>query len=624
MNAVAGGASRFLLRTYATGRAQGRATKLTLAAIAYIVIIASVIEIESPVITAVTITAAFYAATAMNLSALIGWAGQPSIMSAALLLFGAGEWVILGSLGIGAIPSAIVVGASGFSLGLVVSLPARRLTGLYLLLSTFVIHFLIVEACDVAQSRTGALAGFFPKPLSVFGVQLGTDTDWIIVSVLFLGLTHLYLSWLRRGTLAGGWRVIKCGTNIASVVGIPVPRALAVAFGVTSGWTALTGMISSAYFLNVSYDAYPLLMAINFIAMVIIGGMGSLGGAIFGAVLMVGLPRFFTNVISQSTTWASLEAILFALIAIGILVFAPQGAAALFRMPGGSRSIFFRTRNSRSGTRRASAVPDGKVIALNEVDVQYAAGEHALRRVSLSLTPGKVHAVLGQNGAGKTTLLQTVAGFPPGVLAHQRGDVSFQLDGNSPPRLLHSTDSPSVRVAMGIALVPAEDKIFRGLTVRQQLDEAVHTGARRLGTKTHAFGLEELLKRFPQLPGRLDAKGYQLSGGERQQLALACALARAPKVLVIDEATLGLSPAIGLRVCESIRDLAAAFRIAVLLAEQNAVLAERVADEATVLLSGSCIYQGPVGASLTKSLRGAYLAAGPEDDAIAGSARRAE
>ncbi len=619
MNGAASTTSRLLSGGGAERRTAGRFAKLTLGAIVYVAVIVAALEIESPVITAVTITAAFYAATAMNLSALIGWAGQPSIMSAALLLFGAGEWVILGSLGISTLPSAVIVGVSGFALGLVVSLPARRLTGLYLLLSTFVIHFLIVEACDVAQSRTGALAGFFPKPLNLFGRAIGADSDWIIVSVLFLSLTHLYLSWLRGGTLAGGWRVIKCGTNIASVVGIPVPRALAVAFGVTSGWTALTGMISSAYFLNVSYDAYPLLMAINFIAMVIIGGMGSLGGAIFGALLVVGLPRFFTNVISQSTTWASLEAILFALIAIGILVFAPRGAAALVRVPNLSRLRFPSMRNLRSSGRQASSVPDGKVIALSGLSVQYAAGEHALRGVSLSLTPGKVHAVIGQNGAGKTTLLQTVAGFPPGVVVNQRGDASFKTYVNLPPRSLGPADSPSARVAMGIVFVPAEDKIFRGITVRQQLDEAIHTGARRLGGSP-GMSEKRLLDLFPQLSGRLDAKGYQLSGGERQQLAIACALARLPRVLVIDEATLGLSPAMGLRVCETIRELASAFDIAILLAEQNVVLAERVADEVTVLMNGECIYQGPVGASLTRSLRDAYLASEPESDAMARSA----
>jgi branched-chain amino acid transport system ATP-binding protein len=290
---------------------------------------------------------------------------------------------------------------------------------------------------------------------------------------------------------------------------------------------------------------------------------------------------------------------------MAFLVFAPRGAGQL--APSRLRA---RRRSRATQAHVRLELADGEVVGLQDVHLRYGAGEEALRGVSLRLVPGKVHAVLGQNGAGKTTLLQVVAGFPPGVVAHQSGAVCFRAPGEQKVQRLAAEDAPGVRVGMGIALVPAEDKVFRGLTVRQQLEEAVSTGRSRLGER--ALRVEDLLERFPQLEGRLAAPGYQLSGGERQQLALACALARAPKVLVIDEATLGLSPANGVRMCDSIRELAAASGVAVLLAEQNAAIAERVADEITVLRRGAAIFQGGQGEALARSLREAYLAA-PND-----------
>jgi branched-chain amino acid transport system ATP-binding protein/branched-chain amino acid transport system permease protein len=583
--------------------------KVALGVAAYALTAAVTMQAGDAVLTSVVIIAALYGVAAMNLTVLIGWAGQPSVMTAALLLYGASGWVFFGSLGLGALPSALLVAISGFALGLVVSLPARRLAGLYLLLSTFVVHFLITGTSNAIQTETDNLAGYFPKTPSAFGVEISSETSWVIFSVAFLGVVHLYLRWLRRGTLANSWRLIKCGTHMASVVGVRVPRALAVAFGVTSAWCALSGMFVGSYFLNVSFDSYTLLLAVNFVVMVVVGGMGSLPGAIFGALLIVGLPQFLTTLVDQNGTWAAVQTMFFAVIGIAFLVFAPNGIGELPKLLSLAR---VRARR-RARTRDHAAetfVPEGSIVALHDVDVRYGAGEQALRGVCLTLEPGKVHTVLGQNGAGKTTLLHTVAGHPPGVVAHQRGAVGLREPGTTTTRWLASSDAPGTRVGLGIALVPAEDKVFRNLTVRSQLEEAVKTGRSRIGDRAHA--VVDLLERFPQLEGRLDARGYQLSGGERQQLALACALARAPKVLVIDEATLGLSPANGLRMCESIRELAAAADIAVLLAEQNAAIAERVSDTVTVLMRGSCLYQGPVGDQLAQSLRQAYLASGDE------------
>ena len=149
--------------------------------------------------------------------------------------------------------------------------------------------------------------------------------------------------------------------------------------------------------------------------------------------------------------------------------------------------------------------------------------------------------MLGRNGSGKTSLLHSIIGFPAGsggriasgrVLWH--GPESWERLDNL---------STVARVRRGIMFVPAEDKVFRDMTVREHLVEALAAGRRRAGADGRIADVEAALELFPALRDRLDAAAGLLSGGERQQLALAAALARQARLLLVDEASLGLSPA---------------------------------------------------------------------------------
>ena len=196
----------------------------------------------------------------------------------------------------------------------------------------------------------------------------------------------------------------------------------------------------------------------------------------------------------------------------------------------------------------------------------------ALKGVSLKVEPGKITCLLGPNGAGKTTLMMTVAG----ILKPRRGSVRFEgreLAGAAPRRIVES----------GIALVPENRLVFPSMTVLENL----HAGAYQRKNGFEA-DIERMFARFPRLKERAAQLAGTLSGGEQQMLAVARALMSRPKLLLMDEPSLGLAPLIVEEIfaiiAELHRDGATIF-----LVEQNALMALDVADRGYVLQTGEIV-----------------------------------
>ncbi|MBM3647717.1 MAG: ABC transporter ATP-binding protein [Alphaproteobacteria bacterium] len=196
----------------------------------------------------------------------------------------------------------------------------------------------------------------------------------------------------------------------------------------------------------------------------------------------------------------------------------------------------------------------------------------ALEIGGLSVSSGEIVALLGGNGAGKTTLIETVLGFRPGPVALFGKDVASL--------------GVEQRVACGLGYVPQGRRVFAGLTVRENLEASSSLPARQRWRR-----VEEMLALFPMLGERPDARAWLLSGGQQQMLALARALMNDPRLLLLDEPTLGLAPAV---VADLLRRLAtmAAAGTAILLAEQRAALALGVAHRGVVLRNGGIVRSG--------------------------------
>ena len=218
----------------------------------------------------------------------------------------------------------------------------------------------------------------------------------------------------------------------------------------------------------------------------------------------------------------------------------------------------------------------------------------ALQGVTLHVDAGETVALIGSNGAGKTTLLHTISGLN----RVSTGDI--QLEGTSIAGW--STDR---RVARGIAQAPEGRRIFPGLTVDENLTLAT-VSWRRWG-QSIAADLDRVFELFPRLKERRKQLGWSLSGGEQQMLAIGRALMARPKLLLLDEPSLGLAPRLAEEVYERVR-LISKSGLTILVVEQNTVLALLVADRAYVLETGRIVLEGPAGELKQNArVREAYL-----------------
>ena len=198
----------------------------------------------------------------------------------------------------------------------------------------------------------------------------------------------------------------------------------------------------------------------------------------------------------------------------------------------------------------------------------------AVQSLSLEVNEGELVGLVGHNGAGKSTTLWTITG----VLRPSAGDITFR--GQSIAGL-----SPDAILRQGISLVPENRRIFGRLTVGENL--SIGTSARKDRKEAEA-DIRRMCERFPVLGTFLDRAGSKLSGGEQQQLAIARALLARPKLLLLDEPTLGLAPLIVDQVFEILAELKQE-GVTMLLVEQNAVRTIEVADRTYVMRSGGRI-----------------------------------
>ena len=218
------------------------------------------------------------------------------------------------------------------------------------------------------------------------------------------------------------------------------------------------------------------------------------------------------------------------------------------------------------------------LLEIDDVHVAYGRVE-AVHGVSLSVAEGSIVTVIGPNGAGKTTLLAAIMGLLP-----SRGDIVY--DG---ARL--NRTSVEERVARRLCLVPERRELFAAMTVADNLELGAFQ-RRRARDRTVARTRDEVYQRFPRLAERRTQLAGTLSGGERQMLALGRALMAAPRLLLLDEPSLGLAPLIVKEIFNIISTLKAG-GVAILLVEQNARAALQIATHCYVLETGSVAIAGP-------------------------------
>ncbi len=232
------------------------------------------------------------------------------------------------------------------------------------------------------------------------------------------------------------------------------------------------------------------------------------------------------------------------------------------------------------------------MLEVKKISVSYL-GVPVIREVSFKVEEGQMVSIVGSNGAGKSTLLKTISG----LLRPLTGEISFQ--GRKIDTL-----PPFQITALGLSHIPEGRKIFSKLTVMDNLLVGAHTRRSNLEVQQT---LGEIYQLFPILDERKNQRGETLSGGEQQMLAIARGLMSKPKLMMLDEPSLGLMPSLSVKVIEVLKRISSQ-GTTILLVEQKVRDALQLADRAYVLQTGSIVLEG-AGSELLKSdmIRKAYL-----------------
>jgi len=239
-------------------------------------------------------------------------------------------------------------------------------------------------------------------------------------------------------------------------------------------------------------------------------------------------------------------------------------------------------------------------LEIESIDAAYGA-VRVLERVSMTVGTGETVVLLGTNGNGKSTLMKCIMGIVPPCA----GRITAEIDGVRHELTGRSTEEI---VELGIALVPEGRRLFARLTVEENLRLGAFRPLARAALKQN---LGFCFEAFPRLAERRAQLAGSMSGGEQQMLALARALMTAPRILLIDEPSVGLAPVLVAHTIDKIKELKQRYQLTVLMAEQNFSQAVRIADRGYVIVHGQIAFEGRSAAELNDNelIRKLYLGA---------------
>jgi len=530
-----------------------------------------------------------YALSALGLDWLMGRAGQVSIGNGAIMAVGAYFTAVLSQHGLPFPVPLLLSGVAGAVVGLLIALPSLRLRGIYFALVTLALHFLVVFGARQYESHSGQISGVHVKRPTLGSLHFKYGPSYVILLSILLMITVYVLGNMYRRLPGRMWLAIRESELAASTIQVEVRRWKLMAFVGSSILIAMSGSMLAYYTGSVSADAFPLEFAITFVVMIIIGGMDSMAGAIAGAALVTLAPQALANLskLAPHSVWLkqnlpAMENGLYGLVLMIVLLYLPRGLVPSVTAAG--RAVTRRVRSRRNALRTpatlpvpaASAVPAvparpaspaerpaadaTAAVCIRGLEVVYSNGAHALNGIDLTVQPGDITAIVGRNGAGKSTLLRSMTGFFGTERVSRSGSVTIL--GREIIR-----ETPVRTSRLGVVLVPERDKVFPSISVGDHLKHLGDVDAAR-----------ELLPAVWQtLERRWKSSAGLLSGGERQLLALAMAASLRPKIMLIDEMTLGLAPVMINRVAETIAELHRRSDISIVIVEQNVAVAATLA-----------------------------------------------
>lgn len=520
---------------------------------------------------------AVYGILAVSLVVLTGWSGQISLGQFAFAGVGAGVTAALvGSAHLDLFLSLFAAALITGLVALVIGVPALRIPGLFLAVTTLafavpVSTFLLdpLRFPDLAPST-------FAQPLILHRFRLSSPHVFYYLCLLCL-LAAVLIAWNYRRTRAGRVAVaVRDNRRAAAAFSISPVRTKLFAFMMSGGLAGLAGGLLAVGLHGIGFGTFAPEDSLQVFTMAVIGGLGSLPGALLGAVYVESMQYFLHGAAQLLATGAVL---------LLVVMLLPGGLSELlYRGRDVALAAWARRMGIEASPVSAPSTPEEPIpvvastgdglLQLRGVDASYGHVQ-VLFGVGLAVRSGEILALLGTNGAGKSTALRILAGLmrpDAGQLTYGGHDISRW--------------TAEARAAAGIATMPGGRAVFPSLTVEENLRLATWL---RKGER--AGYVEEACSRFPSLRSRVDTRAGQLSGGEQQMLGLAMALLCRPKVLLIDELSLGLAPAVVADLLQVVRDLAAS-GVTVVVVEQSLNVAASIAERAVFMERGQVRFTG--------------------------------
>jgi branched-chain amino acid transport system permease protein len=531
----------------------------------------------------------------VSLVVLTGWAGQVSLGQVAFVGIGAAvSGAITARLGWDLAFGLLLAGLVGAAVAVVVGLPAIRRRGLTLAVTS--LAFALMTS-DYLLNRTffgeGTTINWLPatriaRPPLFGAIAIDTDTRFYYLCLVGLAVAVAMAYGVRRSRTGRAIIAVRENERAAEAFGVSARRLTVFALAFSGFLAAFAGALFVYQQSGLDPSPYQPAASLEVFAMTVIGGLGSIPGAVIGATYVRGVDYFLASQWQILATGVGLLAVLLVLPG-GLGAGLADARDALLRRLAARRSLAIGSFTNETpepvvrpepATRAATPRRDDHRLRLvvDAVDVGYD-GVQVLFGAHLEVAAGEIVALLGTNGAGKSTLVRAVAGLVP--CAH--GEV--RLDGEDLTRL--RADQIAHR---GVAIMPGGAATFPSLTVAEHLRLAAWTLRHRPDEARAARAAA--LDHFPMLRERLAETAGNLSGGQQQMLALAMALVGSPRVLLIDELSLGLAPSVVASLLDVVRAVAAA-GTAVVIVEQSAELALSVADRASFMEKGQIRFEGP-------------------------------
>jgi ABC-type branched-subunit amino acid transport system ATPase component/ABC-type branched-subunit amino acid transport system permease subunit len=565
---------------------------------------------------------------AVSLVILTGWSGEISLGQMAFVGIGS---AVAGGLNVhfgwDLTLTTLAAGLVGAGASVVIGLPALRIRGLFLAVSTMA--FALATSSYLLNRK---YFGYLPDNLTqrverlpLLGkTDISSETAFYYVCAGALVVTLWAVRGLQRSRTGRILIAARENPRAAQAFGVDLTRAKLTAFALSGFFASFAGGLFAVHQRAVGQGVFAPAESVRALTMVVVGGLGSVPGALLGAVFLKSTEWFNTIVPQQYRFLFTFAGSGVGLIAV--LWFVPGGLGAVMyrirdrylRAVADRRGILVpsmvadagtvaaastrhteRRRFSIAGRRRREPVPspDGstpRLLGIEGVDVAYGQVQ-VLFDVSLDVREGEIIALLGTNGAGKSTVLRAASG----LVEPSRGRIvldGVDITGMAPHKI----------AALGMIQVPGGRGIFPSLTVAENLRAAGWMYRKDKAYVAQATG--EVLALFPILGEKLGDEAASMSGGQQQMLTLGMAFIAKPRVLMIDELSLGLAPVIVEQLLGVVRELRNR-GTTLILVEQSVNVALTVAETAYFMEKGEVKFHGPTSELLERPdvLRSVFL-----------------